>query len=333
MIDPNNDIVPTLRMFDGLMMNIAADEIEMLRARVKDLEARAAAHAQPIGEDAANGAMPDCTCGVDTGGTHNEACPVTHAVRHLFTLSGENASANGAIGEREAFEEAFRRNFEFPEHADQFTFRKGWEAGIMQARAALTAEKVAAEPVAGEIQAFEAWFKTSGFWTNATMCEEVMEQSRNSLFRSAAKICAGLIRAGRKAQCDLPPEGWYCTRDKGHEGPCAAYATEQQPAQSAEQDERAQLDVSVLARLSAQIFDCPLNPTISKFARAVEANVRAASTQSTATQPALTAQSAEDAYSVWEKAPDYCPYNKRGFGAGYRAGVAAAQPASGGKHE
>jgi hypothetical protein len=36
----------------------------------------------------------------------------------------------------------------------------------------------------------------------------------------------------------LPPEGWYCTRDKGHEGPCAAYATEQQPAQSAEQDER-----------------------------------------------------------------------------------------------
>lgn len=51
---------------------------------------------------------------------------------------GEDA-ANGAIGEREAFEEAFRRNFEFPEHADQFTFRKGWEAGIMQARAALTA--------------------------------------------------------------------------------------------------------------------------------------------------------------------------------------------------
>jgi hypothetical protein len=55
----------------------------------------------------------------------------------------------------------------------------------------------------------------------------------------------------------------------------------QQPAQSAEQDERAQLDVSMLARLSAQIFDCPLNPTISKFARAVEANVRAASTQAT----------------------------------------------------
>lgn len=22
--------------------------------------------------------------------------------------------------------------------------------------------------------------------------------------------------------CELPPEGWYCTRGKGHEGPCAA---------------------------------------------------------------------------------------------------------------
>jgi hypothetical protein len=77
---------------------------------------------------------------------------------------------------------------------------------------------------------------------NATMCEDVMEQSRNSLFRSAAKICAGLIRAGRKAQCDLPPKGWYCTRDKGHEGPCAAHSTEQQPAQSAEPCKCKQLD-------------------------------------------------------------------------------------------
>jgi hypothetical protein len=29
--DPNHDIVPSLRMFDGLMMNLAADEIERLR--------------------------------------------------------------------------------------------------------------------------------------------------------------------------------------------------------------------------------------------------------------------------------------------------------------
>lgn len=23
--------------------------------------------------------------------------------------------------------------------------------------------------------------------------------------------------------CDKPPEGWYCTRERGHEGPCAAW--------------------------------------------------------------------------------------------------------------
>lgn len=23
--------------------------------------------------------------------------------------------------------------------------------------------------------------------------------------------------------CKLPPEGWICTRDAGHSGPCAAY--------------------------------------------------------------------------------------------------------------
>lgn len=27
----------------------------------------------------------------------------------------------------------------------------------------------------------------------------------------------------QNVSCDLPPEGWYCTREKGHEGPCAAY--------------------------------------------------------------------------------------------------------------
>ena len=26
-------------------------------------------------------------------------------------------------------------------------------------------------------------------------------------------------------RCKLPPSGWYCTRDPGHDGPCAAYAS------------------------------------------------------------------------------------------------------------
>lgn len=25
----------------------------------------------------------------------------------------------------------------------------------------------------------------------------------------------------RDEACDIPPEGWHCTREKGHDGPCA----------------------------------------------------------------------------------------------------------------
>ena len=44
MIDSNHDIVPTLRMFDGLVMGHAADEIERLR---KELAALRAQSVQP----------------------------------------------------------------------------------------------------------------------------------------------------------------------------------------------------------------------------------------------------------------------------------------------
>ncbi|MBR8123266.1 hypothetical protein KDW39_08900 [Burkholderia multivorans] len=46
MTDPNHDIVPTLRMFDGVMTGLAADEIERLRKRVAELEADAPAEAR-----------------------------------------------------------------------------------------------------------------------------------------------------------------------------------------------------------------------------------------------------------------------------------------------
>jgi hypothetical protein len=241
---------------DEQIRNIENDQAKMPGVTRENLTARTvraaliAQHGFCLDED-------QCTCAREIG--YRVCQPSTHT-----SPSGEDA-ANGAMGEREAFEAiheflgiAAKRLYPTPDkpNSDWAKLRAAVDAlALLQARAALTAEKVAAEPVAGEIQAFEAWFKTSGFWnnaitekawraacawmreSNATMCEEVMEQSRNSLFRSAAKICAGLIRAGRKAQCDLPPKGWYCTRDKGHEGPCAAHSTEQQPAQSAEQDD------------------------------------------------------------------------------------------------
>ena len=36
-----------------------------------------------------------------------------------------------------------------------------------------------------------------------------------------AKREHGWEKPGPRA-CNLPPRGWYCTRDAGHEGPCAA---------------------------------------------------------------------------------------------------------------
>ncbi|MBU9262010.1 hypothetical protein KTD13_16765 [Burkholderia multivorans] len=54
MTDPNHDIVPTLRMFDGVMTGLAADEIERLRKRVAELEADAPAEArEPHSDDVA----------------------------------------------------------------------------------------------------------------------------------------------------------------------------------------------------------------------------------------------------------------------------------------
>lgn len=33
-------------------------------------------------------------------------------------------------------------------------------------------------------------------------------------------------QASPLTMCLLPPAGWYCTREGGHEGPCAAYPLE-----------------------------------------------------------------------------------------------------------
>ncbi|KGC14010.1 putative gp38 protein [Burkholderia gladioli] len=61
-------------------------------------------------------------------------------------------------------------------------------------------------------------------------------------------------------------------------------------------DERAaKLDFSLLARLSARIMGCPINPALSKFARAVE--VAARESQAAAPQ-ANAAEESEDAYVI-----------------------------------
>lgn len=36
-----------------------------------------------------------------------------------------------------------------------------------------------------------------------------------------------LVAEVRSVTCQLPPPGWYCTREPGHEGPCAAHPEEE----------------------------------------------------------------------------------------------------------
>ena len=54
MNDSNHDIVPTLRMYDGVMMKLAADEIEVMREQIhalRDLLKSARAIAERQGVD------------------------------------------------------------------------------------------------------------------------------------------------------------------------------------------------------------------------------------------------------------------------------------------
>ena len=46
----------------------------------------------------------------------------------------------------------------------------------------------------------------------------------------AEGFCAE-CRAQVRRPCDLPPTGWRCTRDKGHDGPCACVATDEKVAE------------------------------------------------------------------------------------------------------
>ena len=42
----------------------------------------------------------------------------------------------------------------------------------------------------------------------------------------SAEVCVcgrGRHRADEPGSCTVPPPGWFCTRDAGHDGPCAAH--------------------------------------------------------------------------------------------------------------
>jgi hypothetical protein len=91
--------------------------------------------------------------------------------------------------------------------------------------------------------------------------DRILEQSKNSLFRSGIKIMAAEVLSPTE-QCDKPPEGWSCSRIKGHEGPCAAAPL----AQSAEQD-RIDAEQVAMRKLLAKV---PLPPNAITFEKGWE---------------------------------------------------------------
>ena len=54
-----------------------------------------------------------------------------------------------------------------------------------------------------------------------TKSNEMSERSRS--FYVGAKTHRGWLMKHLIPMCKQPPEGWYCTRGHGHEGPCAAH--------------------------------------------------------------------------------------------------------------
>jgi hypothetical protein len=258
MIDPNNDIVPTLRMFDGLMMNIAADEIEMLRARVKDLEARAAAHAQPIGEDAANGAIGERGRDVD--------------IADFLELidAYQCAQKDGTHDERAQARIALMNAY----------------------RAALTAEKVAAEPV--------AWMTTDGRIATDETKNDAMANS------SKAAFCIPLFAAPQQPAQSAEQDERAAIRQSAFKEAASidAHVIAMLTADgkvSREDVDEALAKVATLSPAHAcAAAPQATNPDIESIqqefykrgfneGRAIgAAEARAASTQSTATQPAQT---------------------------------------------
>ncbi|MBV4365873.1 hypothetical protein [Erwinia phyllosphaerae] len=52
----------------------------------------------------------------------------------------------------------------------------------------------------------------------------VLAEDGSDLYETCTTVAAQLRAQGAsKDKCNIPPQGWYCTRQSGHEGPCAAH--------------------------------------------------------------------------------------------------------------
>ena len=64
-------------------------------------------------------------------------------------------------------------------------------------------------------------------YTSGFPLRDILPFASRSLFpRRAATIDAADIQT---ITCDVPPPGWWCSRDEGHDGPCAAHPWRDDP--------------------------------------------------------------------------------------------------------
>ncbi|MBU9563066.1 hypothetical protein KTE54_20510 [Burkholderia multivorans] len=115
MTDPNHDIVPTLRMFDGVMTGLAADEIERLRKRVAELEAGASAETRDL--------------------------PMMRNAFRVTEVSGDPDPAK----------QSFAMRFSFPSIEALHAADDEWNKFIAAAQADAREPKIDAQPEGGEI--------------------------------------------------------------------------------------------------------------------------------------------------------------------------------------
>lgn len=68
---------------------------------------------------------------------------------------------------------------------------------------------------------YKEWLDSDGGSDTRRWGDRINWITADEIARRLDEACAPVVES-----CDVPPEGWYCTRAKGHDGPCAAHRWE-----------------------------------------------------------------------------------------------------------
>lgn len=124
------------------------------------------------------------------------------------TANAQSAAARDVLAERRRQVEAEGWT---PEHDDQY------QHGEM-ARAAACYASINSYPTPSMWPWAPEWWKPRDFRSNYVRAAALLLAEIERIDRAAARP-AGMV-------CDVPTPGWYCTRLRGHDGPCAAHPSD-----------------------------------------------------------------------------------------------------------